>query len=210
MAYLTTLGSVSRYRSQWPLISDRPIAKRRSSGVLRGHMHISPFHSLAPESEGARRARRRSVIDCLEAIVREGNLNSRTTPQGSPPKAVRSARSLDFKIPLALRSAKQTMTPSSLIPYSTHTSRRAPPSPACWGRGREAPDGVWPAASGQVGLHYRHREPFIDGFLLSTPHPPLRGTFPASRRRGITGPQPPPARAPISAAPRRQLDHRYP
>lgn len=58
--------------------------------VLRGHMHISPF-SLAPASEGARRARRRSVIDCLEAIMREGNLNSRTTPQGSPPEAVRSA-----------------------------------------------------------------------------------------------------------------------
>ncbi len=51
------------------------------SDVLRGHMDISPF-SLAPASEGARRARRRSVIDCLEAIMRERNLNSRTTPQG--------------------------------------------------------------------------------------------------------------------------------
>jgi hypothetical protein len=37
------------------------------------------------------------VIDCLEAIMREGNLNSRTTPQGSPPEAV--LRILDFKFP---------------------------------------------------------------------------------------------------------------
>ncbi len=61
-----------------------------------------------------------------------------------------------------------------------------------WGRGREAPDGVWPAASTAVrvnGSRLRHpeypmaadpppivwrvrrREAFIDGFLLSTPHP---------------------------------------
>jgi hypothetical protein len=55
--------------------------------------------------------------------MREGNLKSRTTPQGSPPEAVRHSpscstgvlsdalwRILDFKLPLALRSAKQTIT----------------------------------------------------------------------------------------------------
>ncbi len=52
----------------------------RNSSALPGHMHIFPFSSASPESERARRARRRSVIDCLEAILREGNLNSRTTP----------------------------------------------------------------------------------------------------------------------------------
>jgi hypothetical protein len=35
--------------------------------------------------------------------------------------------------------------------------------------GLMAPDGVCPAASAQVRLHDRHREAFIDGFLLSTP-----------------------------------------
>jgi len=63
--------------------------RRALRGALRGHMHNSTIFN-PPEAEGARRARRRSVIDCLEAIVREGNLNSRTTPQGSPPEAVRS------------------------------------------------------------------------------------------------------------------------
>src|SRR5271166_2750622 len=56
------------------------------SARLRGHIHISPFFARA----GVRRRPLRPVIDCLEAIVREGNLNSRTTPQGSPPEAVRS------------------------------------------------------------------------------------------------------------------------
>jgi hypothetical protein len=54
--------------------------------VLRGHMHIFPFHSprripKAPAAPGGDRS--------LIAIMREGNLNSRTTPQGSPPDAVR-------------------------------------------------------------------------------------------------------------------------
>ena len=63
---------------------------RRFTGFTGTHAYF-PFFSLAPGSEGVRRARRRSVIDRLEAIMREGNLNSRTTPQGSPPEAVRSA-----------------------------------------------------------------------------------------------------------------------
>jgi len=41
-----------------------------------GDTCIFPPFSRAPASEGARRAPRRSVIDCLEAIMREGNLNS--------------------------------------------------------------------------------------------------------------------------------------
>src|SRR5271166_4769838 len=41
-----------------------------------------------------------------------------------------------------------------------------------------------PLSKPGVALHDRHREAFIDGFLLSTPHPALRATFPASRRRG--------------------------
>jgi hypothetical protein len=69
--------------------------------------------------------------------------------------------------------------------YSHISSRGGSPSPACWGRWREAPDGVWHAASPQVGLHERRREPSSDhtGF----PHP-IRpsATFPAPRRRGPT------------------------
>jgi hypothetical protein len=49
---------------------------------------FSLFSFASPESEGARRARRRLVIDGWGAVMREGNLNSRTTPQGSPPEAV--------------------------------------------------------------------------------------------------------------------------
>jgi hypothetical protein len=40
----------------------------------------------------------------------------------------------------------------------------------------------------RVALHDRHRETFIEGFRLPTPHPALRATFPASRRRGCAGP----------------------
>jgi hypothetical protein len=35
-----------------------------------------------------------------------------------------------------------------------------------------------------VALHDRHAEHFIDGFPLSTPHPALRATFPASAEKG--------------------------
>jgi hypothetical protein len=35
-----------------------------------------------------------------------------------------------------------------------------------------------------VASHDRHREAFIDGFLLTTPYPALRATFSASRKRG--------------------------
>ena len=58
---------------------------------------------------------------------------------------------------------------------------RAFPSPACWGRWPEGPDGVWPAASNRVGLHDRQREPTSERTCF--PHPirpfgapsPLRG-----------------------------------
>jgi hypothetical protein len=58
------------------------------------------------------------------------------------------------------------------------------PSPACWGRWRVAPDGVWPAASALSRIARPAARTRIDPDLLSAPHPPLRGTFPASRRRG--------------------------
>jgi len=64
----------------------RPPPRRGLFG-LYGDTCIFP---LSRSAQAARRARRRSVIDCLEAIMREGKLNSRTTPQGPPPEAVRS------------------------------------------------------------------------------------------------------------------------
>src|SRR5208282_4331276 len=73
------------------------------------------------------------------------------------------------------------------VGYGIHTSQMAGafvPQLAGEGGAEEAPDGVWPAASPQLGLHERHREPAIEPSLLSAPHPALRATFPASRRRG--------------------------
>ena len=65
------------------------------------------------------------------------------------------------------------------------------PSSGCWGRGRAAPDGVWPAASTQVALRERHREPPPKQTRLPHPkglRPPPgqagRRLFHASRRRG--------------------------
>jgi hypothetical protein len=82
----------------------------------------------------------------------------------------------------------------------------------CWGRWREAPDGVRPAASMEVGLHDRHGEPA--SIETCFPHPirpfrppsPLRGeggdspAAPASRPLHHTshGPPPPLSRVRIS------------
>jgi hypothetical protein len=59
----------------------------------------------------------------------------------------------------------------------------------CWGRWREAPDGVWPAASTQVGLHDHRCE--RASIQTCFPHPirpfgppsPLRGEGAARRDR---------------------------
>ena len=67
------------------ILTDKAFSVNDGSGAFggfRGHMHIFPFSFASPEAERARRAPRRSVIDCLEAIMRKGNLNSRTTPKG--------------------------------------------------------------------------------------------------------------------------------
>ena len=48
--------------------------------------------------------------------------------------------------------------PNSGLPVSPSKPLVCAPSPACWGRWRAAPDGVWSAASTEVGLHDRHRE----------------------------------------------------
>ena len=78
-------------------------------------------------------------------------------------------------------------------PCSVHTSQIAArtPSPACWGRWREAPDGVWSAASAQVGLHDRHRKPA--SIHPCFPHPIRRYAAP-SPLRGEGGTRRPPPR----------------
>src|SRR5271166_6095270 len=111
-----------------------------------------------------------------------------------------------------MMGARTTGLLSSPLAYGIHTSQVAgAPLPQLAGEGgaigrREtpvfrramAPDGVWPAASGQVGLHDRHRKPA--SIHSCFPHPirrhspsndgrlstPYGGTFPASRRRGTT------------------------
>ena len=63
---------------------------------------------------------------------------------------------------------------SAVFGFSEEIARRletgVSPSPACWGRWRKAPDGVWPTASAQAGLHDRHPS-LRPTNLLSPPHP---------------------------------------
>jgi hypothetical protein len=54
----------------------------------------------------------------------------------------------------------------------------------CWGRWREAPDGVWPAASTQVGLHDHRCE--RASIQTCFPHP-IRPFGPPSPLRGERG-----------------------
>jgi hypothetical protein len=65
-------------------------------------------------------------------------------------------------------------------PYSIHTSQitARTPSPACWGRWREAPDGVWPAATTPDGLHERYRELAVQAPCFSHPIRRLRRHLP--------------------------------
>ena len=72
--------------------------------------------------------------------MREGNL--RTTPQGSPPEAVRfgALRASLTSNPPALRSAKQTMTPSCLtsVRHADRINRAAAPASSSHKAGRSA------------------------------------------------------------------------
>jgi hypothetical protein len=58
---------------------------------------------------------------------------------------------------------------------------------ACWGRWREAPDGVWPAAATLTGLRDRHCKPSSDQACFPHPIRPS-ATFP---RGGKDAPLPP-------------------
>ena len=57
----------------------------------------------------------------------------------------------------------------------------------CWGRWREAPDGVWPAAPTQVGLHERRREPVSSHSCFPHPISPFGPPSPAWGRKGRRG-----------------------
>ena len=69
---------------------------------------------------------------------------------------------------------------------STYRKRNPFPSllSACWGRWREAPDGVWPAAADGRRLAGTAPQTSIVAVLLSTPHPALRATFPDFAGKG--------------------------
>src|SRR5271166_2413254 len=58
------------------------------------------------------------------------------------------------------------------------------PSPACWGRWREAPDGVWPAATTPDGLHERFRELAAQAPCLPHPIRRLRRHLPRFAEKG--------------------------
>ncbi len=78
--------------------------------------------------------------------------------------------------------------PPPLSTIFTHLkSRRGSLPQLCWGRWREAPDGVWRAASTQVGLHDRHCEP--TSIQTCFPHP-IRPFGPPSPLRGEGGDSP--------------------
>jgi hypothetical protein len=83
-------------------------------------------------------------------------------------------------------------TPGSQPTTPTHLgSPRGSASPACWGRWREAPDGVWPAASTEVGLHDPHRELAVEAPWFPHPIRRLRRHLPHFAGKG--GVRPPPA-----------------
>src|SRR5271166_4573061 len=99
------------------------------------------------------------------------------------PKARRPPTSTASPAPSASAIALDPPTAPQPTSYYIHASARSRVllPQLCWGRWREAPDGVWPAAGTSVRLHERHREPFIDASLFSAPQsaPPA-----ALRRRG--------------------------
>src|SRR5271166_1096265 len=99
------------------------------------------------------------------------------------PKARRPPTSTASPAPSASAIALDPPTAPQPTSYYIHASARSRVllPQLCWGRWREAPDGVWPAAGTSVRLHERHREPFIDASLFSAPQsaPPA-----ALRRKG--------------------------
>src|SRR5271166_2261060 len=96
-----------------------------------------------------------------------------------------------------MMGARTTGLLSSPLAYGIHTSQVAgAPLPQLAGEGgavgrREtpvsrramAPDGVWPAAAAQGGLHDRRRQPSPYRPLLSAPHPAF-GHIPAFAEKG--------------------------
>src|SRR5271165_918831 len=68
--------------------------------------------------------------------------------------------------------------------------RRHAPRPGNWDRSRrEAPTEYGPLCENPTRLHERHREALVDAFLLSTPHPALRATFPSRAGEGDPAPR---------------------
>ena len=57
------------------------------------------------------------------------------------------------------------------LQYSHISNRRADPFPTCCGRWREAPDGVWPAASAYSRIARPSPRTCVGPYLLSAPHP---------------------------------------
>jgi hypothetical protein len=67
---------------------DRKYRARRVKAIVQGGTsRLAGFEYI----RGGRRLGRQALIDCMEAIMRERNSNSRTTTKWSPPKAVRFA-----------------------------------------------------------------------------------------------------------------------
>jgi hypothetical protein len=82
--------------------------------------------------------------------------------------------------PAGLRT--DAFPPPLWVTAFTHLkSRMRIPSPACWGRWRRAPDGVWAGPSTEVGLHNRYREHAT--IHTCFPHP-IRPSGPPSPLRG--------------------------
>ena len=84
--------------------------------------------------------------------------------------------------PLAVNTALPPLQTAMIRPLN----RGVHPFPSSAGEGgrRSRPDGVWPAASTVSRIARPLRQAFDDLSLLSAPHPAIRATFPASRRRG--------------------------
>ena len=121
----------------------------------------------------------------------------KTIAPAEPPGSARRPAAVEHPLrtaPLEALSGGATDEGRALNDFGANSSGPVAPSPLpgaqrgpllqlCWGRWREAPDGVWPAAATVDWIARPSVRAFIGPSLLSAPHPVLRATFLAPRRR---------------------------
>ncbi len=139
---------------------------------------------------------RRATSSLAKTTERRHSHRDRRSRLGARPRrgvrddGEKSSRQLTLTLPPEpgdRRASFRTPYGGSLLPpgYDIHTSRKpgAILLQLRWGRWRAAPDGVWSTAATLGRIARPSRQPSSNSSLLSAPHPALRATFPATRRR---------------------------